>query len=198
MDWLTFISDIVDSLAWPVGVIFLLLAFKNQIKELIPKLKRAKYKDFEVDFDKEMQGLVTASDEADKELPDEIKLEEFSDKDLDAITFIQVELLVDRSPEEAIEKAWWEIERMLFLLFASATGDYEISRPSYAEHLRRFLSTLTPRQEKVIRELKKIKELVSDNLEPVTTEQALEYVRNASRVYKLLRTKLLELLNQDD
>jgi Domain of unknown function (DUF4145) len=52
MDWLTFISAIVQSivkLAWPAAIFGAVWIFRDRIEDLLPRL-RLKYKDFDVSF----------------------------------------------------------------------------------------------------------------------------------------------------
>ena len=50
MDTLTFVSEALKSLAWPVVVVFLVLMLKKPITELIPLLRKLKYKELEMEF----------------------------------------------------------------------------------------------------------------------------------------------------
>ena len=50
MDWLTFISNLIDSLAWPVALVIALLAFRKPLTSVIPMLKRLRYKELEVEL----------------------------------------------------------------------------------------------------------------------------------------------------
>lgn len=51
MDWLTFISKLVDSLAWPVAGVVLGLIFRKKLIELIPLLRRVKAGPLEAEFE---------------------------------------------------------------------------------------------------------------------------------------------------
>ena len=57
MDALTFISEAVKSLAWPAAVVFLALMLKKPITELIPLLRKLKYKELELEFSEEVAEL---------------------------------------------------------------------------------------------------------------------------------------------
>jgi hypothetical protein len=50
MDILTFISSLVQSLAWPVAVVLIVFIFRQSLAKLIPGLRRLKYKDIEAEF----------------------------------------------------------------------------------------------------------------------------------------------------
>jgi len=50
MTTLEFISNIVDSLAWPIAFAFLMVLLREPILNILPFLERLKYKDFELSF----------------------------------------------------------------------------------------------------------------------------------------------------
>lgn len=60
MDWLTFISNIFDSTAWPLVVILAVLALKKPLSNLISNLRRLRWKDFEAEFGREVSVLRNA------------------------------------------------------------------------------------------------------------------------------------------
>ncbi|MCU7963992.1 hypothetical protein L5M28_15645 [Shewanella sp. SW32] len=57
MDYPTLISKLVESLAWPIAVVIICLSLKEGVIKLLPKLKQLKYKEFQLDFDKEIQEV---------------------------------------------------------------------------------------------------------------------------------------------
>lgn len=61
MDWLTFISSLVSSLAWPATVIVAFFLLKNNLGSLFPFIEKLKYKDFELEFRKSIEKLVEKS-----------------------------------------------------------------------------------------------------------------------------------------
>ena len=50
MDWLTFISTVVRSLAWPATVITLLVIVRKTLPELVRSLRKFKVKSIEIEF----------------------------------------------------------------------------------------------------------------------------------------------------
>ena len=50
MDWLTFLSKLVDSLAWPTVVLIVFFTFKEKLTDLIPFLRKLKIRDIEAEF----------------------------------------------------------------------------------------------------------------------------------------------------
>lgn len=50
MDWKTFIVQTLNTLAWPIVVAFLVLKLKDKLDTLLPRLKKIKHKDTELEF----------------------------------------------------------------------------------------------------------------------------------------------------
>ena len=50
MDWLTFISSVISSVAWPSALVIGLLVFRKPMTNAILSLKRLKYKDLEMEL----------------------------------------------------------------------------------------------------------------------------------------------------
>lgn len=61
MDWKTFTTELINSLAWPAVTIFAILTLKDKIGELLPRLKKLKHKDTELEF---MEGVAELAREA--------------------------------------------------------------------------------------------------------------------------------------
>lgn len=65
LDWLTFISTLIQALVWPVIVLVLVLLLRQPLRDLIPLLRKLKYKDVEMEFAREIAELKLESlDEA--------------------------------------------------------------------------------------------------------------------------------------
>ena len=54
MDALTFISNLIDSCAWPLLLLLALLIFREPIGIIIQSLKKLKYKDWEIELANEI------------------------------------------------------------------------------------------------------------------------------------------------
>ncbi|WP_458110779.1 hypothetical protein M1E03_10595 [Bacillus sp. PK6-013] len=59
MDWLEFVSATVQSLAWPATLMMCVLLLKEPLSKRMKELIKLKYKDFELEFDKRLQKLVS-------------------------------------------------------------------------------------------------------------------------------------------
>jgi hypothetical protein len=101
MDGFTFTSEIVKALAWPSAVIVLAFLLRKPIFELVPLMKKLKYKELELEFSQEVQALKSEVGNAlpEKEMQAPIKAP--ASKALDLVSY---------STRAAIIEAWIEIE----------------------------------------------------------------------------------------
>ena len=103
MSILQFISSIVDSIAWPLAIVILLLFFKKYIIQLIPFVTSLKYKDLEVQFSEKVKQLVNISQDNIKKLTD-------MHDDLNISRENKLYGLLDISPRAAIIESWLLVE----------------------------------------------------------------------------------------
>ncbi len=102
MDELTFISEIIKALAWPTVTVAIVFLLKKPIVELVPLMKKLKYKELELEFSQEVMALRVEAIEAPI-------LEMSEDKDLSLSPSKALEL-VPFSTRAAIMEAWIELE----------------------------------------------------------------------------------------
>lgn len=102
MDALTFISEIIKSLAWPAAVVSLVIMLKKPIAQLIPLLRKLKYKELEMEFSKEIAEL-----KAEASVPISSVGQSTSTQTSPANRLLQ---LVNFSTRAAIMEAWLEVE----------------------------------------------------------------------------------------
>lgn len=99
MDWLELLASLVGSLAWPATVVVILLVFRHQVAGLIPLLRRLRYKDLELEFER---GLREVSQKARQEhLEPSTELAE---------TLSHLAMISYESPRAAIFEAWLQVE----------------------------------------------------------------------------------------
>ena len=102
MDILNFISKVVQAIAWPVGIIVVVLILKGPIIERFRHIKSLNYKGFQVDFGKELESV---KQEANTQLP----LPENSTIE----TNEKLKELASLSPRGAVLEAWINVEAAL-------------------------------------------------------------------------------------
>lgn len=102
MDWLQFIASIISSLAWPAVVLTAIILLRQPLAELIPLLHRLKYKDFEVEFDREVRKLREEAVAALPPLPISVPSRRPEETALLELASV--------APREAIIEAWLLVE----------------------------------------------------------------------------------------
>ena len=98
-----FVSSLVNSLAWPVSILIILISFKKYIIKIIPSIEKLKYKDFEVEFSKKMKELVDKSKK-------DIERLSFAEDAANESSENELFGLVDISPRSAILESWLLVE----------------------------------------------------------------------------------------
>ncbi|MFM4721127.1 hypothetical protein [Aeromonas bivalvium] len=102
MDVLTFISEIIKAVAWPATAIVLVVLLRKPIVELIPLLRRLKYKELELEFSQEVSELKAEVEAIAKEKGEVVPSIAFTSSSLlNLVTF---------STRAAIMEAWLEVE----------------------------------------------------------------------------------------
>lgn len=63
MDWLTFISSVIHYVAWPATLLIIVVLLRKPIRDLIPLLKRLKWKELELEFTEKLVEAKTLAAE---------------------------------------------------------------------------------------------------------------------------------------
>jgi hypothetical protein len=111
MDTFTFISKIVDALAWPSATILIIFMLKKPLSKILLRLSHLKYKDLEFDFGKALTEINDSSALSNDQLP---------------ISATQLKL-AELSPRGAILESWIELEEML--IGTAKVKGFPIARP---------------------------------------------------------------------
>ena len=107
MDWLTFISKVIEALAWPGVVAGLLLYLRKDLPRLIASLRKLKFKEVEVEFgEAAKKAAVETSAAVPLPAPDK-SISGESERDIEQ----QLLMIAEISPRAAILEAWLRIER---------------------------------------------------------------------------------------
>jgi hypothetical protein len=180
MDLLTFISTLVGHLAWPIAAVAVLWMFRQSLVQLIPLLRKAKYKDFEVEFGERLQAI-----EAEAEIilpkPEPRALPQ-AGGELESLA-----KLAELSPRGAIVEAFTHVEAAVNALAEAAGID-----PSTRTFTGRVLALggkgiVTPEYGPLFDRLRALRSVAahSSAYEP-TSEQAHEFIALALRLARAL------------
>ena len=105
MDWLTFSSKIIDSLAWPLVIIVALFLLRKPISDLIPFLRKLKWRDFEAEFGREVDKMRSV---VNRELPAPVPPPK-EGPEIGLLTEKTLRL-AELSPRSVVLEAWREVE----------------------------------------------------------------------------------------
>lgn len=100
MDWLSFFSNVIASIAWPVTSFAIVLLLRKQFIALLPSLRKFKAGPVEAEFEREVKELKEEI-AITQPLPDPALLEEKSQRNLK---------LAALSPRAAILEAWQGVD----------------------------------------------------------------------------------------
>lgn len=103
MDWLTFFSNVINSLAWPITVIIIVLILRQPLSNLLQLIQHLRFQGLEVEFGQKMQALAL---EAQKLLPP-VKGSLGSEKQL----LEQKVELARVSPRAVVLESWLQLEQ---------------------------------------------------------------------------------------
>jgi hypothetical protein len=187
MDWLTFVTKIIEAIAWPTVAIVALLVFRKSIIRLVPMLRRLKTKILEVEFGEDLKRIELDADAAGLPPPDE--------KQLLAQKSRIERIKSDRAwgPVAAIVEAWTGIEFLVTDLYALRNK----KPPQQYMELLRFVEELRGADEidddsfRVFRELRDLRnKSVHSKPGAISAWQAQEYILLANRLANLFRQLL--------
>lgn len=106
MDWLTFISKVVESLAWPSLFLMVLLIIRKELPEIARSLRRFKYKDVELEFGESAKAIASETKEAIPNPADDVLIPVESKVNAES----RLESIADIAPRAAILEAWLLVE----------------------------------------------------------------------------------------
>jgi uncharacterized protein YutE (UPF0331/DUF86 family) len=104
VDTLTFISNIVESLAWPSALAAITIVLRKPLFDLIPLLRKLKYKELELEFSETLSHTKELQKNSGAEEP------ELEKKISRLIQLIEI------APRAAIVESWIDLERSIIKL----------------------------------------------------------------------------------
>lgn len=103
MDVLTFIANIIASLAWPITVITIFIILRRPLFSLFPLVQRLRFQGLELDFSRQIHAIAA---EAQNQLPPARKTDERGQP----LRAHWIEL-AQLSPRAVVLEAWLELEK---------------------------------------------------------------------------------------
>ncbi len=182
MDWLTFIVNAIEVLAWPVIVLIVAALFRQPIIELIPAVRRLRYKEFEVEFGRELletqqRAAVTGPERA-----------QFPPTGME--TLARLRRVAAVAPSAAVLEAWREVEAAA----ADAASNYGLTATGGSWELffgLRNQKVLDSTQVETLEALRKLRNKVAHARDgEVTEDQALRYAEIAIAAAEGIRSSV--------
>lgn len=188
MDLLTFIATIVGSIAWPAALLATVFMIRRPLAELLPGIRRLKYKDLEVDFGKELEKIEAVMDTVEVgaqptcELPAEVQPEPLPKTRAELL-----DKLAELSPNAAILESWRNVERTLDYYFRSRSIKRPVSGQAISGHLD-YDPNFPPQLVSAYQELRHLRNRAAHDRENLTAEHAKEFGVLADRLaYALIQ-----------
>ncbi len=102
MDNLTFISNSITALAWPIATIVIVILLRSEVSSLLGRIKKIKHKDSEIDLADEVSDAVKSADKVlSKSAAEKTPEQE------------RIGRLAEDSPRGAILDSWLSIEEAI-------------------------------------------------------------------------------------
>ncbi|STR44783.1 hypothetical protein [Iodobacter fluviatilis] len=173
MDWLTFISKIAETVAWPFVVIVIFLNLKDNVQELFPILRKLKYKDFEAEFGEGVRDISEKLPAGDTQKSAESAGEPSSLRE-------QLYRLSETAPRAAVLESWLQVEHAAQRLVSRADiadGSLRRMGPAIMRNYLEKTGTLSEQQLESFNKLRSLRNKVVHFVEvSLPIDEVLEYV----------------------
>jgi hypothetical protein len=180
MDWLTFLSTVIDSIAWPSALIVAVVLLRAELVEAIGRIQSIKHKETQIEFSNRVQEV---SREADSSLPERVLPE--------TKEFMRRIELAELSPRGAILESWLDVEVALEEMGARCGIPAEEMKRANTQMLQLKLSDYNTLGKGAFGLLQLLRETRNEAVhltdKEVKTDAAKEYVSMANRMVTLLR-----------
>lgn len=179
MDGLTFISELVKSLAWPMVAAGIVMLLRKPLGELVPLLKKLKFREFEAEFGEEVKKL---EKEAERVLPT---------ADTQTVTATDADdTLVIGDPRASVITSAIQLEHAgREALKRNGTGLESGASRNIIGVTLALNGILSDEQSRLFNDALLLGDAVADNREVVDYEQALKYVRIVRRLINYLNKR---------
>ncbi len=190
MDLMTFVSEIIKAIVWPITFILAIWMLRHIFKSILPNIKTLKYKDFEADFTKDLERAEMEARLVN--LPPEEEAQKinvgFSESATD-----KYRRLSEISPRVAVIEAWRDVE--LALTAAASVYDFDNPQNDRSPNLNSVMERLTsegqldPGERDFLQYMRQLRNEASHRDIDLRSDQAYRYAMLASQMTAALNKK---------
>ena len=109
--WMDFVASLVDSLSWPISILFLVLILRKPIARLLERTASIRWGDKRIEFSSSLTDLREKVDRAFQDSPDVGMDPSLNQQALDSLN--QAFEHRSKHPRQAVIEAWLEVEAAL-------------------------------------------------------------------------------------
>lgn len=106
MDWLTFISKVVEALAWPGAFLAVLLVIRKELPAIVRSLRKLKFKDVELEFGEAAKAVAADAKEVVPPSKPDVRVSGQSKEEMS----FRLTAIAELSPRAAILESWLQVE----------------------------------------------------------------------------------------
>jgi Sec-independent protein translocase protein TatA len=190
MDSLTFIAELVKALAWPMSIVLMVFLLRHVLRDLLPSLRKLKYKEFEAEFSEELAKAELQAEQA--KLPSPEQAVEIASSMSEPVNE-KYKRLAEIAPRVAIMEAWRDVE---LALNAAATGwDFDNPQDDSSPNLSSVIARLTregkldPGEQDFLEYMRSLRNRAAHAHDiDLRSDQAYDYAVLASRITARIRS----------
>lgn len=186
MDWLTFISKIVEAITWPGVAVAVLFYLRKELPSIVKSLRKLKIKDVELEFG---EAAIALAAETKRVVPAAKSQARLLDQDEeDAIA--RLGKIAELSPRTAILESWLLVEAAAAELIRKQATTTLTANPGpmrIREGLRK-AEVLTPPQESAFEDLRRLRnDAVHASDAEFTPAAVASYIESAIAMARYLK-----------
>lgn len=187
MDWLTFVSKLIDSLAWPLVALVFGLIFRKKLLDMIPAIRKIKAGPLEAEFELSAKEIrIDAAEVAIKSKATKVGGPE-TQREEGRKEIVESLLSARNDPAGIILEGWSRVDGELFRL-GHKLGDIVDPLTSTTKVYESVMSSgvLSFETSRLIRELRDLRNKVAHVKVIPTADAAQDYIVAADQVIKLI------------
>lgn len=166
--------QVVEVVIWPATIVVVVALLRAPLSKLVPTLKRLKYKDLELEFEREASKILA---EVERDLPEPERSEEVAEDGPGTPLFSRAAL----EPTDLVMRSWGELERAIRDLVGK--GTYEKTSVRSLVDLLADSSKVSEETIRAILDLAALRNRVAHaESEAVSDDMALSYASSVRRV----------------